>query len=105
MRCPDCGNDFRGAKCSCGYGGGSSKPREHVQCAYDGCFNCATEMHKSGNATIKLCREHADAQHLAECRQWLRDHNILTRDDREAFIQKIACGENPFSRAIRKFSV
>lgn len=68
----------------------SEPQREHVQCAYSGCQNCAMESKRKGNAIVKLCRQHAEREHMEETRQWLKDRNLITKEQKTAFRKSLA---------------
>jgi len=86
IECPECGTNFRGTKCSCGYSAATnSRPKQIIPCAYENCRGEAMSNEFGAN----LCRAHWHDHHLMEVRRTLDAWGLKTKEEKREYRNRI----------------
>lgn len=88
--CPDCGSNFRGKKCTCGYDPASIPV--HKPCGMPNCQMQAVIMLKKGNARLNVCKVHYNRLFQEHAHKWCMERGLDTREKMIAFCKKTARG-------------
>lgn len=85
--CPDCGSQFRGFKCGCGYrlpkaSGSHAGP---IHCAYESCSHPALIRTEDG---ANLCKAHWHDHFLRKTRATLADMGLTTPEEKQAYCRQ-----------------
>jgi hypothetical protein len=88
IECPDCGNGFSGYKCGCGYtiSRAMTTPKQHIACSYEACPDPAITK----EFDLKpICRRHWEIRCNERDRKYLKEHDLVTLDEKRAHINTL----------------